>query len=54
MLGNTELVIKKQDGTEMTGTASLPSAFISIEKRTAEDGSIDSVYTAVALDMVLE
>ena len=40
MLGNTELVIKKQDGTEMTGTASLPSAFISIEKRTAEDGSI--------------
>ena len=24
----------------MTGTASLPSAFISIEKRTAEDGSI--------------
>ncbi len=40
MLGNTELVIKKQDGTKMTGTASLPSAFISIEKRTAEDGSI--------------
>lgn len=40
MLGNTELVIKKQDGTDMTGTASLPSAFISIDKRTAEDGSI--------------
>ena len=40
MLGNTELVIKKQDGSDMTGTAALPSAFISIEKRTAEDGSI--------------
>ena len=40
MLGNTELVIKKQDGSDMTGSASLPSAFISVEKRTAEDGSI--------------
>ncbi len=40
MLGNTELVIKKQDGSDMTGTAALPSAFISVEKRTAEDGSI--------------
>ena len=40
MLVNTELLIKKQDGSDMTGTAALPSAFISVEKRTAEDGSI--------------
>jgi stage II sporulation protein D len=30
-LGNTELVIEKQDGSTVTGWASLPSSFISIE-----------------------
>lgn len=39
-LGGQELVITRQDGTTMTGSASLPSAFISIEKRTGEDGAI--------------
>ena len=37
-LGNPALVIKKQDGKTMEGSATLPSAFISIEKRTGEDG----------------
>jgi stage II sporulation protein D len=38
-LGNEEAPIRKQDGSKMT-TASLPSAFISIEKITDEAGSI--------------
>ena len=37
-LGNPALVIKKQDGKTMEGSATLPSAFIFIEKRTGEDG----------------
>ena len=40
VLGNESLVITKKDGKTMTGSASLPSAFIAVEKRTAEDGSI--------------
>ena len=51
MLGNTELVIKKQDGSDMTGTAALPSAFISVEKRTE---ALYSGYTAAVSDMELE
>lgn len=39
-LGCKEAVITRQDKTTMDGSASLPSAFISIEKRTSEDGSI--------------
>lgn len=37
-LGNPGIVITKQDGKTMEGSATLPSAFISIEKRTGEDG----------------
>ena len=39
-LGNASLVIKKKDGSTMEGSAMLPSAFISIEKRTGDDGAI--------------
>ena len=39
-LGNPSLIITKKDGGTMTGNATLPSAFIAIEKRTGEDGSL--------------
>lgn len=39
-LGNASLVIKKKDGSTLEGSAMLPSAFISIEKRTGDDGAI--------------
>ena len=39
-LGNLSLIITKKDGGTMTGSATLPSAFIAIEKRTGEDGSL--------------
>lgn len=39
-LGNKELVIKKKDGKTMEGTPTLPSAFITVEKRTAANGNI--------------
>lgn len=39
-LGNPSLIITKKDGRTMTGSATLPSAFIAIEKRTGEDGSL--------------
>ena len=39
-LGNPSLIITKKDGGTMTGSATLPSAFIAIEKRTEEDGSL--------------
>lgn len=39
-LGNPSLIIAKKDGGTMTGSATLPSAFIAIEKRTGEDGSL--------------
>lgn len=40
-LGNPELVIKKQDGQTLTGWSSLPSAFLTVEKKkTAEDGVV--------------
>lgn len=39
-LGSKELVIAKQDGNTMEGSRTLPSAFISVEKRTGEDGAI--------------
>ena len=39
-LGNPSLIITKKDGDTMTGSATLPSAFIAIEKRTGEDGSL--------------
>lgn len=39
-LGNPSLIITKKDGGTMTGSATLPSAFIAIEKRTGEDGSL--------------
>ena len=39
-LGNPSLIITKKDGGAMTGSATLPSAFIAIEKRTGEDGSL--------------
>lgn len=39
-LGDAGLSIKKKDGTFMTGSASLPSAFISIEKRAGDEGEI--------------
>ena len=39
-LGNPSLIITKKDGGTRTGSATLPSAFIAIEKRTGEDGSL--------------
>ena len=39
-LGNKSLQIQKKDGTCLEGSATLPSAFISLEKRRAEDGSL--------------
>lgn len=39
-LGNPSLIITKKDGGTMTGSATLPCAFIAIEKRTGEDGSL--------------
>lgn len=39
-LGNSSLVITEQNKKTMTGIQTLPSAFISIDKRTGEDGSI--------------
>ena len=39
-LGNPSLIITKKDGGTMTGSATLPSAFIASEKRTGEDGSL--------------
>lgn len=39
-LGNKELVITKKDGNTMQNSATLPSAFISVEKRVAEDGGV--------------
>ena len=39
-LGNPSLIITKKDGGTMTGSATRPSAFIAIEKRTGEDGSL--------------
>lgn len=39
-LGNKSLQIRKMDGSVMEGSSMLPSAFISIEKREKEDGSI--------------
>ena len=39
-LGNASLVIRRQDGSDMEGSATLPSAFIAVEKRTGEDGTI--------------
>lgn len=39
-LGSRSLVLSKQDGKTMTGSGSLPSAFISIDKRTGKDGGI--------------
>ena len=39
-LGNPSLIITKKDGGTMTRSATLPSAFIAIEKRTGEDGSL--------------
>ena len=39
-LGNSALVIRRQDGSEMTGSAALPSAFIAVDKRMGEDGKI--------------
>ena len=39
-LGNPSLIITKKDGGTMTGSATLPSACIAIEKRTGEDGSL--------------
>lgn len=37
VLGNTELVIQKNDGKTLTGWSTLPSAFISIEKVQQQD-----------------
>ena len=39
-LGNSALVIRRQDGSETTGSAALPSAFIAVDKRMGEDGKI--------------
>lgn len=39
-LGNPALVINKKDGKTMEGSATLPSAFIAIEKAVKEDGGI--------------
>ena len=39
ILGNEAVVIRRQDGSTMK-TSSLPSAFISIDKLTKDDGSI--------------
>ena len=41
ILGNPELVIKKQDGQTLTGWPSLPSAFLTVEKKkTDENGMV--------------
>lgn len=39
-LGSKDIVITRQDQSTTTGSQTLPSAFISIEKRTAGDGGI--------------
>ncbi len=39
-LGDPSLVIRRADGTDLTGSATLPSAFISIHTQKDEDGSI--------------
>lgn len=39
-LGNPALVFNKKDGKTMEGSATLPSAFIAIEKMVGEDGAI--------------
>ena len=40
VLGDASLVIHRNDGTDLEGSATLPSAFISIHTQKAEDGSI--------------
>ena len=40
VLGDASLVIHRGDGTDLEGSATLPSAFISIHTQKAEDGSI--------------
>ena len=40
VLGSSSLEIKRKDGKSQSGFAILPSAYISIEKRTGTDGSI--------------
>lgn len=40
VLGNRELVIKKKDGNTLTDFPSLPSAFISVEKRVSAEGAV--------------
>lgn len=40
LLGNTELVIKKNDGGTVTGWNMLPSAFIAIDREKADDGTV--------------
>ena len=39
-LGDASLVFHRNDGTDLTGSATLPSAFISIHTEKSEDGSI--------------
>ena len=39
-LGNRELVIQKKDGNSMKGSPTLPSAFISVEKRVSGEGEV--------------
>lgn len=39
-LGSKDLVIKKKDGKTMEGSQTLPSAFISVEKRTGANGAV--------------
>lgn len=40
ILGNPELVIKKQDGQTLTGWSSLPSAFLTVEKKKTDENGI--------------
>ena len=39
-LGNSELVIKKQDGQTLTGWSSLPSAFLTVEKKNTDEHGV--------------
>lgn len=39
-LGSRDLKIRKKDGSVMEGSATLPSAFLSVEKRETKDGAI--------------
>ena len=54
MLGNTELVIKKQDGSDMTGTAAFQVRLFPLRSARQRTEALYSGYTAAVSDMELE